>query len=427
MKHLPTAAANTADPGSQSVRLDRRRALLSGLTVAWSTALPSRAGSAATTAGSIASLRAPQRMAQLRVEGDGSLLALSALGELWRLRGATWQRVGAGLDPATPLALGHGRVVGRGAARGGLWVMESGRVKNEARLPLATDAGLLVLPLAVIAITAAQGGHRVVRLEEGAGGWKESARSNTVVLPDAQPVQWDPQGTAGDGDGQVAVLAGPDTSRYHHGALGDNIEATSLVVLDRHDLRPLSRLDLPSPFVFEDIAPRPIAWRGGRALLTVRSGPQGAQLAVVAASGSSPQLELSALGSPLGRPQRWMAPTTDGVRLMAVHTPHIGGVLHRYIADGKTLSSEVAAVDVANHINGHRDLDISVWMAATWVTPAQDRRSLRFFDMNARQLVSRDVKLDGVVMAMRSLERNGRAGVAALLEDGSVVWVEVPG
>ncbi len=365
-------------------------------------------------------------MVQLRVGADGALLALSDQGELWRLRGESWLHAGAGLDPATPLAQGHGRIVGRGAATGGLWVMESGRVSKEAGPPLAPHAGLLVLPLAVIAIAATPGANQVIRLEQGAKGWAESARSKTVVLPDAHPVQWDPQGTSHDGEGQVAILAGPDRTRYRHGVLGDDIEATSLALLDRHNLRALAQLDLPSPYVFEDIAPRPIAWRGGRALLTVRSGPQGAQLAVVARSGSNTQLELAALGTPLGRPQRWLSPTTDGVRLMAVHTPHIGGVVHRYLADGKVLPSEVAAVDVANHINGQRDLDISAWVGSTWVAPAQDRRSLRFFDMNARQPVSRDVKLDLAATALRSLQRDGRAGVAALLQDGSVVWVAVP-
>lgn len=77
-----------------------------------------------------------------------------------------------------------------------------------------------------------------------------------------------------------------------------------MLLLERHGLEPLAQVDLPAPFVFEDIAPRPIAWQGGRGLLTVRSGPQ---MAVVAARrGHSGQLVLAAVGEPIGSSLRFL-------------------------------------------------------------------------------------------------------------------------
>lgn len=387
-----------------------------GLTWGAAVATPSLAG--------VVPLHAPERMVRLHGGSDDALLAVSSSGALWRLASDRWQRLGAGLDPASPVAAGFDRVVGR-SREGGLWVLESGRVSSHARAALAPHAGLLVLALGVIAIGAArEGRHHVVRLEPGAGGWTVSARSQATVLPDARPVRFDPSGTTDD-DGHVAVLAGPDATRYHHGVLGDGIEATALLLLERHALQPLAQLELPAPFVFEDIAPRPIAWQGRRGLLTVRSGPEGAQLAVVAPSrGRGSQLALAALGPTLG-PQRWLAPSTDGERLLAVHTPHLGGVLHRYRADGDRLAGDIVAHDVTNHTIGHRNSDVSAWVGSRWVVPAQDRRALQVFDLEQERSRPRDLPLGQSATALHRCQRKGRDGVAVLLQDGSVAWASV--
>jgi len=344
-------------PGSVS----RRHALGAALAGASLPCWPAHAAVATPLRPAVLSLQAPERMVRLHADGDGALLAVSANGALWRVASGAWQRLGDRLDPASPVAAGFDRVVGR-SGEGGLWVLESGRVSHAARPALAPRAGFLVLALGVIAVTAErEGRHHVVRLEPGGSGWSESARSKATVLPDARPVRFDPSGDSNDDDGHVAVLAGPDAMRYRHGVLGDAIEATSLQLLERHGLEPLSQLELPAPFVFEDNAPRPIGWRGQRGLLTVRSGPEGAQLAVVAQRGAGGPFALAALGPTLGA-QRWLAPTTDGIRLLAVHTPHIGGVLHRYRADGERLVGDAVAHDVTNHTIGHRDLDVSAWV-----------------------------------------------------------------
>ena len=66
-----------------------------------------------------------------------------------------------------------------------------------------------------------------------------------------------------------------------------------------------------------------------------------------------------ALGEPIGTIRRWLAPTPGRGALFAVHTPHIGGVLHRYRDAGDRLAAERLMDGVTNHVIGRHELDIS--------------------------------------------------------------------
>ncbi len=379
-------------------------------------------------AGGVNALGAPQPMAQLHVTAAGELLTVSTSGALWQYAGGRWKERAAGLDPGTPIATGHGHVAGR-SAKGPLWVLENDRVGISRGPALAPSAGLFILPFGIIGV--AQRGDDpafVVRLEPASGGeWTETARSVVPVLPDARPMQVNLDGPRNVDDGHIVVLAGPDNQRYRHGALGDAIEATRLLYLERHGLRPLRSLTLPAPHVFEDLAPRPIDWHGGTGLLTVRSGPLGAQLVVVAASEAQRDaLQIEALGVPIGTANRWMAPTTDGTRLLAVHTPHIGGVLHEYRIERKELRALKLASGVSNHVLGRRELDLAAWVDSLFFVPSQDRRELRIFDPAAGWSERTPVVVPSPIVATRRLRVERRAGCVLLLEDGSVAWVTAP-
>lgn len=373
-------------------------------------------------------LNAPTPMARLRAGPGGTLMGLAANGELWRASSAGWQMLGAGLDPDVPLAVGHGRVAGRSAS-GRLWVLEAGQVSQMRAPALAPHAGLLVLDRAIIALISGEDGQqRVVRLERDRSGWVESARSHAVVLPDARPLQFDPDSATSDDNGHVVVFGAPSGTRYRHGVLGDAVEATSLMLLERHSLQTIAQLELQAPHVFEDIAPRPVAWQGKRGLLTIRSGPLGAQLVVVARSGSAQnRFELAALGEPLGTPNRWMSPSTDGHRLWAVHTPHLGGVLHVYEPDGKRLNGRLIARDMTNHEIGQRELDVSAWIGRHWVVPSQDRQHLLLIntDEATRPAAPVSVALSDAVISLQPWRRGPETGVVALLRNGSAWWVPV--
>ena len=419
-------------------RVTRRRALFAGLA-----GLSTTSGRAAATA---SAAPAPTRwaaravpvdepMRQLQAGGPSGLLGTGASGRLWALSltGQAPQRIGDGIDPDTPIATGHGRIAAR-RADGALWVWEGGGDPGRAALSpsasLSVHAGLLVLPLAVLAVVSASArpadplGHRLARFEPGpAGRWQEVARSTDPVLPDARLVQVDLDGR-GDG-GHVAVLAGPDSSRYDHGVLGDAVEATRVLWLERHGLDVLRELSLPAPHVFEDIAPRPVMLPGaprGRGLLTVRSGPDGGQLALVVADPERPQgLQLAAVGDAVGR-QRWLAPTTDGRHWAAVHTPHIGGVLHIYQSEGGRLTRRRLQGDVSTHRIGSREVDLAAWLQGLLMLPSQDGRHLRLLNPAADWAELSAVTLPGRATLTTTLP--DAAALAVLLDSGQVVLVQ---
>ncbi len=382
------------------------------------------------TASAVTSLAAPQPMAQIHAAGTGVLLTVSTTGTLWQLgpRDPAWTRLADEIDPASPVASGHGRIAAR-HAQGGLWVRADGRATIAREARLAPRAGLCVLPWAIIGVTDTAGQAHVKRFEpDREQRWIESSRGTEPVLPDARPIQVDLDGGNSDDDGQIVILAGPDDTRYIHGALGDTIECTRVLYLERHGLQVLRSLTLPAPYVLEDIAPRPIAWHGARGLLTMRSGPQGSQLAVIAASpGRGDTLEIAALGTPIGRPNRWMAASTDGNRLVAVHTPHIGGVLHEYQVDGITLRSRAIAQGVTNHRYGTRELDLATWTHGRLLVPAQDRRSLACFDVSQQWKTCPAVPLPARVEVTAAWSWRSREGAVILLEDGQLLFVVIGG
>ena len=210
----------------------------------------------------------------------------------------------------------------------------------------------------------------LVRIE--AGG-QASSRVALGLLPDARPRFAD---LRGDGEALLMVLAGP-SERYRHGVLGDALEATELLAVDRHSLKVVERLTLPAPSVFEDWEARPLKAGGREVVALVRSGPVGGAALVVAGL-SSGKLHILAAGPEFGQPQRWLAPMTDGVNLFAVHTPHIGGTLTHYTFSGRTLEAQSVSgvAEVSNHRIGQRLITGGVWRGRVWVGSQDGQRTL---------------------------------------------------
>ncbi len=364
-------------------------------------------------------------VAQIAAGGPTGVLAVSARGTLHALLldGGRAQQLADGIDPDTPLAIGHGRIAAR-RQDGALWVLQAGGAGVSKLRALAPAAGLLVLPLAVIGVETEGARHRVVRLEpSGASTWTRVALSVVDVLPDARPLQADIDGS-GDG-GHVVVLAGPDAQRYGHGVLGDAVEATRVCLLERHSLDLMREQVLAPPHVLEDIAPRrvPIGSRDG--LLTVRSGPQGAQLVLVDADPAAPaSLRIAASGPALGTAKRWLSPTTDGRRWMAVHTPHIGGVLHEYRVEDRELKATRVLEGVSNHSIGSRQLDLAAWLGPWLLMPDQPQRKLLLLDGRSGWRQVHEWQLRSRLTATASLGQT--RGVVLLHEDGSVAIARPP-
>lgn len=366
---------------------------------------------------SVIPLAVPEPLAQLRPAEAAGWIAVGTGGGLWWLRAqAAPVRLAGDIDPRTPIDAAHGRVVAR-RSDGRLWLGEAAGQSSVSASSVARDAGFSTLPLGVIAVEGEGSSARLVRLEPDARGrWQVTARSRDLVLPDAWPVQVELDG--GGDAGHIAVLAGPDATRYPHGVLGDDIEATRVLYLERHSLEPMRSIDLPTPHVFEHNRLR--VWRADEriALVTVRSGPQGSQLVAIEADPVRPRaLRITALGDAIGARRRWMSPSSDGRHLLCVHTPHIGGMLHRYRRDEGRLLSTRLADGVSNHSIGSHDLDQSAWLGSRFVLADMSRRVLRGFDLeHDRELWP--LELHG---ALRSLSADAeRHSIAALLRDGSL-------
>ena len=382
-------------------------------------ALFARTSAAAGSGRSWKAVATPGRVAQIVAGGPTQLLAVGADGALSALsvEGAPARNLADGIDPAAPVAVGHGRIAAR-RVDGALWVLEQGRASVSVERALARHAGMMVLPLAVIAVEVDGLRHRAARFEPANGGtWHRVARSDIDLLPDARPMQADLDGS-GDG-GHVVVLAGPDGERYPHGVLGDAIEATRIVVLERHSLEPIRELALGPPHVLEDIAPRRVRLGGRDGLLTLRAGPQGAQLVLVDAdAGRKDALRIAAFGPPLGTANRWLSPIVHGPHWLAVHTPHIGGVLHAYRLEGDRLVARRLMDGVSNHRIGSRTLDQSAWQGGRLWLPTQSGRGLRVVDPNGEQREPAELASPGRIETLIALQPSGP--VVALLDDGSV-------
>lgn len=319
---------------------------------------------------------------------DVGWLARDRHGALWHVTADAAPRlVGHGVQPDGPLAAGHGRIAGRGED-GRLWVRAVTAASQEPERSsesLAPHGGLCVLRDAVVGIVEQAGRAVLARFEPDASRrWQVTARSEVEVLPDAEPVVVDLDGR-GDG-GHVAVLAGPDRHRYPHAVLGDDVEATRVLWLDRNTLAPMRTITLDAPEVFEDRRLRTWRWANGRpGLVTMRSGPHGAQLAVIAASTrEASALEIAATGPFIGQRNRWLSPasvTEDAAEVWAVHTPHIGGVLHRYRPEGGRLLMERFTRGVTNHRMGERELDVSARIGRWLVLPDLSWHALAIIDL----------------------------------------------
>ena len=184
----------------------------------------------------------------------------------------------------------------------------------------------------------------------------------------------------------VAYLTHP-VDRYRHGVFGRPVEAEGFAI-ERGGKR--LEMKLAAQEVFEDRRVRLVDVTGDtapEAVVVKTQVDKGAGLAVYTIGKT--KIELLAETPPIGTAHRWLNPVgvvemgQDGRKFIAaVITPHLGGSLRLYEVRGKAMA-EVARLDgVTNHINGSRNLDLSVLQdvdgdgADDIVIPMQDRKAL---------------------------------------------------
>lgn len=168
----------------------------------------------------------------------------------------------------------------------------------------------------------------------------------------------------------TAWFAGP-TNRYRHGVLGDDLEASRLVVETAE--RVLLHVELPLHRVFEDLEPRLADLNGDNSdeILVVESDSQlGASLAVYGVVDG--HLTKIAATPFLGRSQRWLNPVGVGdfdgdghADIALVATPHISGILRLYRLNGAVLSLFAEYPGVSTHSIGSTELNLGRVVSTT--------------------------------------------------------------
>jgi hypothetical protein len=182
-----------------------------------------------------------------------------------------------------------------------------------------------------------------------AAGWFEAP------IPDARVTELD--------GGALVALTRP-SDRYPHGVLGDELEATAIDVRDAEGL--VARVQIEPPQVIEGISAMVVELEGAGAgqqlLATVSDAEGGARLVLFGLDGSR-----LAGSRPIGTGFRWLHQVGAGVlgpdgvaEVIAVRTPHIGGVVEAYRLVGDRLELVASMPGYSSHRIGSANLDMAL-------------------------------------------------------------------
>jgi len=163
-------------------------------------------------------------------------------------------------------------------------------------------------------------------------------------------------------DGQYAVY-GQRTDRYRHGALGDTIEASSLVIVDTDAERIAREIELDAPTVFEGFSPMvaDLDSDGSAELITtVADSDAGARIRAYGTDGR--ELSTGPVYGPGWRHQLCVAPfgPDAGSELAVVRKPHVDRTVEFYRLTDTGLEVVATQQGYASHTYGSRTLDGAV-------------------------------------------------------------------
>lgn len=279
-------------------------------------------------------------------------------------------------------------IVAAPTGRSSVWVatLDDGRVQA-FRLAGGTSAPVGVgsdqLPAGMPPALAVEG---ALRARVMVGGQMAAPFSHPVALPDGRTAHIDRSGdlvvSGADGQERLFVDPLPDarllvdeegrlalynrpTTRYAHGVLGDAVEAGGAAIIATVGaLRVEAQIDFLPPLVAEGLAPLWVDWDGdGRReiIATLSDERAGARVAIFAEDGT----ELAA-SDPVGSGFRWRhvlawAPLAGGAgELVAVRTPHIGGIVEFYARRAGRLEIAAQLDGFTSHVIGTRNLDMAL-------------------------------------------------------------------
>lgn len=262
--------------------------------------------------------------------------------------------------------------------RGDSWLvaLDDGRVErvkaSEGSVPRVSRSEVPPLAPGDPPVAAALGQERlVVGSALGAARWFADAIPHARVVEAPSRI--------------LLALTGP-TGRYDHGVLGDDIEASAITLLDGDDGRTV--IELEGDDVIEGTSPLLVDLVGDpgspEIVITVSDAEAGARLVAYSLDG-----ERVASSEPIGQGYRWLhqigvAPLGPAgeVEIIAVRTPHIGGVVEAYRLAGDRLERVASESGYSSHQLGSANLDMALLADVDGdgqldvVVPRQDLASL---------------------------------------------------
>jgi len=183
--------------------------------------------------------------------------------------------------------------------------------------------------------------------------WRDASptRLDVAAPVDARPVAID--------DSRLAVY-GAKTDRYRHGALGDQIEAGGLSIIDTTDERVTTTVELDAPTVFEGLSPLVAdldADGGNEVVTTVADAADGARVRLYDTDGT--ELATGPIYGSGWRHQLCVASfAPDGGRELAViRKPHVDRTVEFYRLRDGDLSVVATRDGYSSHTYGSRNLD----------------------------------------------------------------------
>jgi hypothetical protein len=323
---------------------------------------------------------------------------------------ATTHRVGRGTSAAVAA---HGRVPTPPlayAADGAFGVVDAPADCAADTHPVVIDGGVLYV---------ATNGDAVVRRDG------TRTRLDADAPTDARPVRV--------AEGRYALYGGR-TTRYAHGALGDTVEGSRLLLIDATTERVAADVTLDAPAVFEGLSPLVADIDGdgdGEIVTTVADSVDGARIRVYDAAGT--ELSTGPVYGPGWRHQLCVAPFGPDGRpeLAVVRKPHVDRTLEFYRLDEETLTVTATHGRYASHTYGSRNVDGG--LAADLdgdgrpelLVPTADRRALAAVQRTTRG-AERAWTLplgDGLVTNVAGVALgDGGLAVGAGTVDGVRVW-----
>jgi len=248
---------------------------------------------------------------------------------------------------------------------------------------------------------------------------EESFSLPVNALPDARLLV--------DEMGRLLLLSDP-TAGYPHAVLGDELEASSITLVETDPVpRVVNTIRISSPYVIEGIAPiwADLNGDGQREIIVTRTSlDDGAQIVVFAEDGTT-----LATGPAIGRGFRWrhqlaIAPfgPNGELELVDVLTPHIGGIVEFYRWEGDDLMIVANTGGYTSHMIGTRNLD----MAAAGDFDGSGRSTLLLPNQARSELGGIQHTTEGATVAwMLPVEGTVVTNVAATSLDGGSIAVGI--